>query len=213
MTSAVPDPHRIVTATRPGWVPEKLPFDTVAKMFWHRVKELGDQVMMRQKDLGIWKAVTWTELGRQARVQPVQAERPQHLPRLGLGRRAPGAVDDQAVGHVLEHRHVREQGVGLEHHVDRPQVSWGRGHVLAVDQDAPGIGYLEPGQHAKQRGLAAARAAQKGEQLAARHVEIDAVHRHDRAEAPGQALDPDDGFAHWRLTHRRPSADAVTGRS
>ena len=50
------DPHRIVTANRPGWTVEALPFETLAQMFWLRVKEQGDKVMMRQKDLGIWKA-------------------------------------------------------------------------------------------------------------------------------------------------------------
>ena len=58
------DPHRIVTANRPGWVVEALPFDTLAKMFWQRVKEHGPKVMMRQKDLGIWKAYTWAEVGQ-----------------------------------------------------------------------------------------------------------------------------------------------------
>ncbi len=62
------------------------------------------------------------------------------------------------------------------------------GHVLAVDQDAAGVGRLEAGQQAQQRGLAAARAAQQGEQLAAFDVEIDAVDGGDRAEALGDAL-------------------------
>ena len=54
----------IVTTRRPGWVPEVLTFDTVPKMFWQRVDELGSAVMMRQKDLGLWRAYTWTEVGR-----------------------------------------------------------------------------------------------------------------------------------------------------
>ena len=58
------DPHRIVTANRPGWTVEALPFETLAQMFWLRVKEQGDKVMMRQKDLGIWKAYSWTEVGQ-----------------------------------------------------------------------------------------------------------------------------------------------------
>ncbi len=58
------DPHRIVTTNRPGWTLEALPFDTLAKMFWQRVQEHGSKVMMRQKDLGIWKAYTWAEVGQ-----------------------------------------------------------------------------------------------------------------------------------------------------
>ena len=53
----------IITSRRPGWAIEALPFDTVPKMFWQRVKELGAQTMMRQKDLGIWKSYSWTEVG------------------------------------------------------------------------------------------------------------------------------------------------------
>jgi long-chain acyl-CoA synthetase len=53
----------IITTRRPGWVIEPLPFDTVPKMFWLRVKELGPAIMMRQKDLGIWKAYSWTDTG------------------------------------------------------------------------------------------------------------------------------------------------------
>ena len=59
------DPHRIVATTdRPAWVLEALPFETIAQMFWLRVKEHGPKVMIRQKDLGIWKSYTWTEVGQ-----------------------------------------------------------------------------------------------------------------------------------------------------
>ncbi|MBL8379546.1 MAG: long-chain fatty acid--CoA ligase [Burkholderiales bacterium] len=37
--------------------------DTVPRMFWDAVVTRGDQVAMRQKDLGIWKPVSWRELG------------------------------------------------------------------------------------------------------------------------------------------------------
>ena len=56
----------------------------------------------------------------------------------------------QAEGDVLLHRHVREQRVGLEHHVDRPLVRRDAGHVHAVDEDAARGGLLEAGQHAQQ---------------------------------------------------------------
>lgn len=41
--------------------------DTVPKIFWRRVKELGPKIAFRDKDLGIWKPVTWTEYGERAR--------------------------------------------------------------------------------------------------------------------------------------------------
>ena len=40
---------------------------TVARMFWHGVQTRGPQVILRQKDLGIWRAVTWAGLGQVAR--------------------------------------------------------------------------------------------------------------------------------------------------
>jgi long-chain acyl-CoA synthetase len=40
---------------------------SVARMFWHGVRTRGPQVILRQKEFGIWRAVTWDELGRAAR--------------------------------------------------------------------------------------------------------------------------------------------------
>ena len=44
-----------ITTQRPGWAAEKLPLDTVPQMFWLQVDMLGDALMMRQKDLGLWR--------------------------------------------------------------------------------------------------------------------------------------------------------------
>jgi len=52
----------IITSPRKDWKSDELPFDTIPKMFWLRVKEEGDRVMMRQKDLGIWKAYSWNDV-------------------------------------------------------------------------------------------------------------------------------------------------------
>jgi long-chain acyl-CoA synthetase len=52
----------IVTTRRAGWVAEKLTFDTVPRMFWQGVQAQGGAVMMRQKDLGLWRAYSWTEV-------------------------------------------------------------------------------------------------------------------------------------------------------
>jgi long-chain acyl-CoA synthetase len=41
--------------------------DTVPKMFWDGVRHRAGRVALRQKDLGIWKGMTWTELGQAAR--------------------------------------------------------------------------------------------------------------------------------------------------
>jgi len=42
-------------------------FDTVSKMFWHGVRTRAGKTIFRQKDLGIWRSVSWEELGRAAR--------------------------------------------------------------------------------------------------------------------------------------------------
>ncbi len=41
--------------------------ETVSKLFRKRTQELGDRVAIREKDLGIWRAVTWREYGQKAR--------------------------------------------------------------------------------------------------------------------------------------------------
>ena len=49
------------------------------------------------------------------------------------------------------------------------------GHVLTVEEDAAGRGFLEAGQHAQQRGLAAAGATQQAEDLALVDLQRDIV--------------------------------------
>jgi long-chain acyl-CoA synthetase len=41
--------------------------DTLPKLFRHVVRERADRVAMREKDLGIWRAITWGEYGVRAR--------------------------------------------------------------------------------------------------------------------------------------------------
>ena len=41
--------------------------ETIAAMFANAVRERGDQIALREKDFGIWKAVTWNELGQIAK--------------------------------------------------------------------------------------------------------------------------------------------------
>ena len=40
---------------------------SVARLFWHGVQTRGPQTILRQKHLGIWRALSWAELGRAAR--------------------------------------------------------------------------------------------------------------------------------------------------
>jgi long-chain acyl-CoA synthetase len=40
---------------------------TVPRYFWQRVAERGDKIALREKDLGIWRSVTWREYGERAK--------------------------------------------------------------------------------------------------------------------------------------------------
>ena len=71
----------------------------------------------------------------------------------------------QAEAHVPGDVQMREDGVGLEHHVGRAQVGRDIGHVAAADQHAAGGHVLEPRDGAQQRRLPAAGRAQKREEL------------------------------------------------
>ena len=62
----------------------------------------------------------------------------------------------QAEGDVLEHAHVAEQGVVLEHEADVAVAGAAAGDVVVEVVDRPGVGLLEPGQDAQQGGLARA---------------------------------------------------------
>ena len=57
-----PDPHRIVRGDDFGWKADTLPYKSIPELFRLRVKELGDATMMRQKELGIWRAYSWNEV-------------------------------------------------------------------------------------------------------------------------------------------------------
>jgi len=55
-----------VTALAPG--PEiVIPGETIHRIFWNGVAERGPRVLMREKDLGIWRSWTWSEAGIVAR--------------------------------------------------------------------------------------------------------------------------------------------------
>ena len=87
---------------------------------------------------------------------------------------------------------MRKQRVILEHQADAPRL--GRlVTALAFDQAAAdehqaGIGALEAGGDAQGGRFATAGLAEQAEHLAARDIERDAVQRHARAEALGDAL-------------------------
>jgi hypothetical protein len=81
----------------------------------------------------------------------------------------------------------------LEHHVDRALVRRIRGHVLTVDQNLAFGRQFEPGNHAQQGRLAAARWAEQHEEFARHDIKADIVDRGHLAKALGDIADLDDG--------------------
>ena len=106
---------------------------------------------------------------------------------LGLGQ----LVLLQTEGDVLRHGHVREQRIGLEHHVDRPLIGRHVGDIDTIENDAPGGGPLEAGEHAQQRGFTGAGATEQGEDLALVDGQRDVVDRHGLVELLGHPIDLD----------------------
>lgn len=104
---------------------------------------------------------------------------------LGLGQ----AVLLEAEGDVLRHAHVREQRIGLEHHIDRPLVGRQVGDVLAIEEDPPLGGPLETGEHAQQGGFTRTGAAEQGEDLALVDGQGHGVHRQRLVELLGYPVD------------------------
>ena len=127
----------------------------------------------------------WTTLAHSPPAAPCAA--PPRPARVDAGlRHLPHA---QRKADVLRHRHVREQGVVLEHHADVAPV--GRdGHGVAP-RHAHGAsrGRDETGRDAEQRRLAGAARPDDREELAGFDREIGRLQRHEVAIALGHALE------------------------
>src|SRR3989442_7310713 len=128
---------------------------------------------------------------------------------------ARAAAVPETEGDVVAHRHVRKDGVVLEHETD---VAAMRGHVVdtpAGDQHLAAVLARESRNRAQQRGLATTRWSQQREELARRDVEVDIVERlHGRvALADMPQFDPGHGIS--RLSEPAaplwapPAADVV----
>lgn len=80
---------------------------------------------------------------------------------------------------ILGYSQMRKKRKVLEDQVDRSLVRWSSGDVNPVEQNCPGGGLLEPGDHPQQSGFAATARAEKGEKLTAMNVERDAIDRRE----------------------------------
>ena len=119
-----------------------------------------------------WPPESWRGLRCQ---KLLDAQHPRHLgdAALDLGARQAAVLEPE--GQVLAHRHVRIEGIGLEHHGE-PAI--GGSHVvdpLAVEHDVAAGGPLKAGDDAQQGRLAAAGRADEDDELAMRHLEVDLV--------------------------------------
>src|SRR5207249_3085998 len=80
-----------------------------------------------------------------------------------------------------------------------PVLGGDAGRVLAQDQDPPGVGLLEAGDHPQKGGLAAAARSQKRGQRTVRNLDRDAVEGDEVPELLPGSLNDDAHDASFRL--------------
>ena len=103
---------------------------------------------------------------------------------------------------VVVDRHVREERVLLEDHVDRPAVRRDGGDVLPLQDDATLVGHLEAGDHPERRRLPAAARAEQREELSVSDRDVDVAHRLGSAEPLADPFEGDGDVAVF-ARHRR----------
>jgi hypothetical protein len=86
---------------------------------------------------------------------------------------------------------VRIEGVALEDHRDVARARRQIGHVASADPDATARRLLEPGDHAQERRLAAARRPDEDEELAVGDLERDVFDRDHITELLGDVFEDD----------------------
>src|ERR1051326_5892242 len=115
------------------------------------------------------------------RVELDEAQRLHDLVAHGLAWQLARAVYEWE-GDVVEHAHVRPDGVALKDHADvalvwRDDAAAGAGiHDVLADLDLAALGRLQPRDAAQRAGLAAARWAKQRVELPAANAEADAAH-------------------------------------
>ena len=177
----------------------------LAQLDMHVLAQLlveGRERLVEQEDLGAHDqrageghalALAAGELVRAAGAEAGQRHHGQRVGDAAIEGRAVEVLLAQAVADIFRHAEVGEDRVGLEDHVGRALVGRDPGHGFAGDGNRAFAGLIEAGEHAQERGLAAAGRAQQREELAGADGERDVVEGGERAEAAGDAADVDDG--------------------
>ena len=145
-------------------------------------------------------------------------ERPAH-PVPDLGARLP--ADPQGKSDIVEHVHMRPDGVGLEDHADAAPVGRNGGagpgveQLRPVERDDTGARPLEPGDASQRRRLAAARRAEQREGLAGGDRERHVVDGGHAAIGGLEALVQAGDFQHFNCSASRtaPAPGKPAGRS
>ncbi len=142
------------------------------------------------------------ELPRPPSLQALESDDIEELehPLAALAARHP--LQLQPEGDVVVDRHVREERVLLEDHVDRPAVRRDGGDVLPLQDDATLVRRLEAGDHPERRRLAAAARAEQREELSVSDRDVDVAHRFRLAEALADPFEGDGDVAVF-ARHRR----------
>ena len=128
------------------------------------------------------------------------------VPDLRLG----DAAHREAVGHVLEHGHVRKQGVGLKHHGDVPGAGRQAGDVVAADEDAARGGHFQAGDEAEGRRLAASARPQQRHQVAHPNFEGYLIDRDDRPVVLADVVERNRGVLSLSAHPTAPPAPKAT---
>jgi hypothetical protein len=188
----------------------ELALHRLAQLEIERSQWLVEQQDFRTQDKGARKSdslpLSAGKLAGLARLQPHELER------LDAQATTLGPVDapnHEPVANVLQHVHVREESVVLEHGVHRAAIHRHALDCLAEDFDASGGRLVKTADESEARRLARAGRAKHGEKLARLDVQIDAIHRLHGAEMTFDAAKGDG--ARRRLTRRtqRPGRQAL----
>ena len=139
------------------------------------------------------------ELAREAAAEGGQSHQFQRLADPPGALHRGHALHFEAERHVLGDRHVRKERVALEHDAEPALGGLHRQKIAALQRDRASGRLDEARDHLQRRGLAAARRAQQGDELALLHAERQAIDREVRAEALGQLLKDEEA-------HARPQA-------